>query len=89
VGTAHRECVKQVQTGSFERRLNCNRLFRSASGVPETIRDKANAFVASSWHMRANANVFALNDKLSMHKEFHRHRLAAKLNRKAPRFNPL
>jgi hypothetical protein len=78
-----------VQTKFFERGLNCDQLFRSASMRATRLRDIGNDVDAQSRRCFRKANVFALNDKLSMHKKFRRRRSAAKLNRKTPRFNPL
>jgi hypothetical protein len=38
---------------------------------------------------REKPNVFAPGGKLSMREKFHRHEIAAKLNRKTCSFNPL
>jgi hypothetical protein len=78
-----------MQTRLFERGLNCDQLFRSASRRLKNARGRENIDGASRRHSAQNVNVFALNDKLSMQEKFHRHRFAAKLNRKSPRFNPL
>jgi hypothetical protein len=64
-----------VQTRLFERGANCIQLFRSVSRAFKTIRGKANPVVAGREQRRGSASVFALNDKLSMHEKFHRHRL--------------
>jgi hypothetical protein len=87
--TAHRECVKQEQTALFERGLNCDQLFRSASRGLKNVRTDKNAVGVLSRHTSRKRDVFALNDKLSMHEKFHRHQFAPKLNRKARGFNPL
>jgi hypothetical protein len=78
-----------MQTALFERGLNCDQLFRSASRRLKIARTTENIVGASCGYIARNVSVFALNDKLSMQEKFQRHRFAAKLNRKARCFNPL
>jgi len=78
-----------MQTALFERSLNCDQLFRSASRRLKNVRTEKNAVVVLNKHAMPKRSIFALNDKVSMQEKFHRHRFAAKLNRKAHGFNPL